>query len=123
MKIAFYISFVFAVFFVVSGCASDNSFEVAGIEPLNLPKEIGENPLGTTSLKLGMTKKQVESLWGKPDLINVLAASGDASGSIKEEWIYKAEKYSPVAIDVEYMSKTKHLTFDGNNLIKVESEK
>lgn len=108
---------------LIPGCAENQTFNVAGIQPLEIPKEVGENPLGTTALKIGMSKDEVKSLWGKPDFVNTPEYTPDASGSVKEEWVYKARRYSPIPIDVEYLSNTKHLFFDGNNLTKIEEEK
>ena len=122
MKKTFAICSIFLNIFVL-GCASNQTLDIAGIKPLSLPKDIIENPLGTTSIKIGMSKDKVKSLWGNPDAINTLKSGDNASGSIKEEWVYKARQYSPIAVDVDYLSKTKHLIFDGKNLIKIEEEK
>ena len=42
------------------------------------PAQIVSTPLGTESIKLGMSKQQVESIWGKPDNIT----SQEAKSSI-----------------------------------------
>ncbi len=110
-------------FLFICGCANNQTFNIAGIEPLQIPKDVGDNPLGTTALRIGMTKDEVKSLWGQPDFINPIPSTDDASGSIKEEWVYRAKKYSPIPVDVEYLSNNKHLFFDGPNLTKIAEDK
>lgn len=122
MKKIFVICSIFLNIFIL-GCAGNQTLDIAGIKPLSLPKDVLENPLGTTSIKIGMSKDEVKSLWGSPDVINTLKPQDNASASIREEWIYKARQYSPIAIDVDYLSKTKHLIFDGKNLTKIEEDK
>jgi hypothetical protein len=68
-----------------------------------------------------MSKEEVISKWGEPDLINKLPAT-DASGSQKEEWVYKARRYTPVPLDTGYLHKNKYLYFDGNNLTFINDE-
>ena len=106
---------VLGVFFILSiflvGCA--------GIEPPT-PEQVINNPFGTDPLSVGMTKDEVVSIWGKPDAVNQVGLSKGLGGTKKEEWVYHAE-YSDVPISVSkgYMKKTKHLYFDGNNLVQI----
>jgi len=95
-----------AVFF--SGCA--------GIEP-PMPDEVLSHPLGTSSVKIGMTKQQVEQLWGAPNQVNLIENKEKWKGP-REEWVYRGQ-YSSIPIDADYLSKTKRLYFDGNNLTSI----
>ena len=44
----------------------------------------------------------------------------DELGNPKEEWIYQA-RFPGVPVDYGYVSKTKHLFFEGENLIRWET--
>lgn len=88
----------------------------AGIEPPT-PDDVVRHPLGTESLKIGMSKEEVESLWGKPDEVT-MAEDREKWKGTREVWIYRAQ-YSAVPVDAGYLSKTKKLYFDGNNLTNI----
>jgi hypothetical protein len=94
---------------LVAGCA--------GIEPPS-PNDMLRQPLGSSSLKVGMTKDQVESMWGKPDDIRTVENKEKWGGS-REMWIYRAQAKA-VPVDIDYLSNTKRLYFDGNNLTNIE---
>jgi hypothetical protein len=96
----------------VSGCA--------GINPLDAPKTIIENPLGTDSIRVGMSKERVTSIWGKPDQINMLKPA-DEWQTAREEWVYKG-RYTKIPLNRSYLFKDKYLIFDGNNLVCVGDE-
>jgi len=102
-----------AVFMAISGCAGIDPFETSG--------EVMRNPLGRESIKLGMTKGEVRSKWGDPDIVNILPTK-DVSASQGEEWLYKARRYSPVPLDSGYLHKNQYLYFDGNNLTTLSDE-
>ena len=89
-------------------------FGCAGIEPPS-PREILENPLGKGPLRIGMTREEVRSLWGNPDQVN--KQNSDSLGSFKEEWVYEARYPGALPADVGYVSKSKYLVFDGENLV------
>lgn len=93
---------IFIVF--VSGCET---------LPTPTPKEILSNPIGTSPLRMGMPKEEVVVLWGQPN--EVIHIGQDELGTAKEEWIYHA-RYPAIPIDYNYLSKTKHLIFQGDNL-------
>ena len=80
------------------------------------PRDVLKRPLGTDSVKVGMAKDQVKELWGDPDYVNYEEAEG--SNRAREVWVYKG-RYSSVPVDAGYLSKTRHLYFDGNNLTKI----
>ena len=81
-------------------------------------KEAMNKPFGTgPEFTLGTTKAEVREWWGPPDL--VIPRGVDEIGNAKEEWIYHGRMQS-LPIDVEYVSRDKHLFFDGNNLVKSE---
>lgn len=95
--------------FIISGCAE--------IEPPS-PEEILRHPLGKGPLSIGMVKEEVVSIWGEPDVINQEDGIS-RTGTVKEEWVYHA-RYSNIPLDAGYLSKTRHLNFDGNNLVRFE---
>lgn len=65
-------------------------------------------------LSVGLSKEAVKAKWGEPDITNKLPAS--QWGTEKEEWIYWG-RYPNVPIDYMYLSRTKHLIFEGNTLV------
>lgn len=94
---------------IVSGCAE---FDVP------TPKSVLEQPLGTDSIRIGMTKDKVVDLWGEPDFVDY--EEDEASGRSREVWTYKG-RYSAVPVDADYLSRTKVLYFDGNNVTSVQN--
>lgn len=89
----------------------------AGIEPPT-PDDMIRQPLGKSSLKVGMTKEQVISLWGKPDEQRIVEDK-EKWGDARELWVYRAQ-FGAIPVDVDYLSKTKKLYFDGDNLTNIE---
>lgn len=81
------------------------------------PDEVIRHPLGTESIKIGMTKDQVESLWGKPNDVKTVENKEKWQGT-REVWIYRSQ-YSSIPLDAGYLSKTKKLYFDGENLTDI----
>ena len=81
------------------------------------PVDVVKHPLGTESIKVGMTKEQVESLWGKPSQIKMVEDKAKWQGS-REVWIYHAQ-YGAIPVDAGYLSANKKLYFDGNNLTDI----
>ena len=81
------------------------------------PKDIAKCPLGTESIKIGMTKQEVEALWGKPDNITMVE-NKEKWPSPREMWVYNA-KYGSIPVNCGYLSKTKKLYFDGVNLTDI----
>ena len=81
------------------------------------PEDVVRHPLGTETIKVGMTKEQVESMWGKPSQVKALEDKAKWQ-SPKEVWIYRAQ-YSSIPVDAGYLSNTKKLYFDGNNLTEI----
>lgn len=81
------------------------------------PDDVARHPLGTESVKIGMTKQEVESLWGRPNEITTAEDKERWQGT-REVWIYHAQ-YTNVPVDAGYLSKTKRLYFDGNNLTNI----
>jgi len=104
-----YIISVF-ILFILAGCAELD---------MPTPVEVMKKPLGTDAVKVGMTREQVDGLWGEPDYVKF---EEDKSSKRKREvWVYKA-RYSSVPVDASYLSKTRYLYFDGNNLTKIGSD-
>jgi len=81
------------------------------------PQDVIKHPLGTETIKIGMTKAQVESLWGKPNDIKAVEDKAKWS-TAREVWIYRAQ-YGAIPVDAGYLSTTKKLYFDGNNLTEI----
>ena len=109
---------VMAVFLCIAALTAGGCAE---IDPFEAPGEVIRHPLGTESIKIGMSKEEVISKWGKPHIINELGAA-DTSGTQREEWVYKAQRLTPVPIDAGYLYKNKYLYFDGNNLTRISDE-
>lgn len=82
------------------------------------PADVVKHPLGTESIKVGMTKEQVESIWGKPSQVKQVEDKARWQGT-REVWIYRAQ-YGSIPVDAGYLSNTKKLYFDGNNLTDIE---
>jgi hypothetical protein len=94
---------------------------IAGCSAIDVPNpgEVIRHPLGTESVKLGMTKQQVEELWGKPSEKKTVENKEKwQGGGVREVWIYRAQ-YSSIPVDAGYLSKTKKLYFDGENLTDI----
>lgn len=102
-----YLGLVFAVIFMICGCSA--------IELPN-PEEVVKYPLGKTDLRVGMSKQEVEAKWGKPDEIRTVEDKDKWAGP-REMWAYHAQTGIP--IDAGWLSKTKKLYFDGNNLTDI----
>jgi len=81
------------------------------------PQKIIQTPIGTSSVKIGMTKDQVVDLWGEPDAKRMVEESDKWSGP-REEWLYRG-RYQGLPVDAGYLSKTKKLYFDGDNLTNI----
>ncbi|MBL7085091.1 MAG: hypothetical protein ISS43_03160 [Candidatus Omnitrophica bacterium] len=79
------------------------------------PEDLMREPLGASPLRIGMTKEKIKSLWGEPDVVRVLGT--DLQGMVREEWIYRA-RYPNLPVNVDYLSETQHLFFDGDHLVR-----
>lgn len=84
------------------------------------PEDIIKRPIGTDSVKIGMTKDKVKELWGDPDQVNYVTDEKRWGGA-REEWVYRG-RYSSLPVDAGYLSKTKKLYFDGKNLTNIIEE-
>jgi len=102
--------------FVVCGLLLIGLVSCAEIKPPT-PGEIMHQPLGGSPLRIGWSAEKVKSIWGDPDMIRVLGT--DQQGMMKEEWIYRG-RYPNLPINVDYLSETQHLFFDGGNLVRME---
>jgi hypothetical protein len=105
---------LFSAFILVLFCAG-----CAEITPPT-PAYILKRPLGTDSVKLGMTKGKVKELWGEPSHIN-FTEDREKWGGKREEWVYLG-RYSRIPVDAGYLSRTKKLYFDGENLTNIVEE-
>ncbi len=104
------ISTILVILIYLAGCAE--------IQPPT-PEEALKHPFGTTSLRIGMLKDQILAAWGEPD-VKEYDETGKW-GVAKEKWTYHG-RYKNLPADVGYLSKTKYLYFDGNNLVKFEGK-
>ena len=85
------------------------------------PGYILKRPIGTSSVKIGMSKDKVRELWGDPDQVNYVTDKKKWGGE-REEWVYSG-RYASIPVDAGYLSKTKRLYFDGDSLTNItESE-
>jgi len=83
-------------------------------------EEAMRHPFGTGApFTLGTTKAEILDWWGHP--ATVIPMGVDELGNIKEEWIYTG-MLPGLPIDQEYISRTKHLYFEGNNLVRWKTE-
>jgi len=83
------------------------------------PNEVVRHPLGTETIKIGMTKQQVEVLWGKPNEVKMVENKEKwGGGGTREVWVYRSQ-YNAIPVDAGYLSKTKKLYFDGQNLTDI----
>ena len=96
-----------AVVFLLAGCSDMHTPTV---------RQAMTHPLGTGApFTLGTSKAKVLEAWGKPDY--VVALGTDELGNAREEWIYHG-RVQNLPIDYEYVSRTKHLFFEGENLVR-----
>ena len=100
---------LFAAFVMLPGCS---------VITVPSPSDVVKTPLGTESIKIGMTKQQVESIWGKPDYVKTVEDK-KRWGSSREMWVYGA-RYGSIPVDAGYLSETKKLYFDGENLTNID---
>ena len=100
--------FVLAIF--ANGCSM--------LESIPSPGEVMKYPLGKSTLRVGMTKQEVESKWGKPDSISTVEDKKRWPDP-REMWVYNPQT-SSIPIDADYLSKTRKIYFDGNYLTDQE---
>ncbi|MFA5255482.1 MAG: hypothetical protein WC419_02155 [Candidatus Omnitrophota bacterium] len=101
---------VFALAIFTYGCSM--------LESIPNPAEVVKYPLGKTTLKVGMTKQEVEFKWGKPDSISTVEDKKRWPDT-REMWVYHPQT-SSIPIDADYLSETRKLYFDGDYLTDQE---
>lgn len=87
------------------------------IEAIPKPDEVLKYPLGKTDLRIGMTKHEVESKWGKPDEIRTVEDKNRWQDP-REMWVYRAQTGLP--IDADYLSRARKLYFDSQYLTDID---
>lgn len=95
---------------------------ITGCSEIETPtaQEALTHPLGTGApFTRGTSREEVLEDWGAPD--HVVPQGVDELGNTREEWIYKG-RIPNLPIDYEYVSRTKHLFFEGRNLVRWETE-
>jgi len=112
--------------FLLSVLSFTAIFLIAGLQGCTAitipnPGDIASTPLGTESIKLGMSKARVESIWGKPDNIRIEESKDSFKGQ-REVWFYNSPQYARIAppVNAGYLSRSRKLYFDGNNLIDIQ---
>jgi len=106
----------FILFLSMSGCSL--------VETIPTPEYIIQRPIGTSSVKIGMTKDEVREIWGKPYQINFVEDK-EKWGGAREEWVYGAFT-SGIPIDAGYLTRGQKLYFDGEsltNMVEAKEEK
>ncbi len=103
--LAFMLLFVSVLFFY--GCAE------LGV---STPAKIISNPIGSSSVKIGMSKNQVESIYGMSNFKGMVYS--DEWEAPREEWVYRAQ-INILPINAGYLSEDVYLYFDGNSLTKI----
>jgi len=88
------------------------------LESIPSPGEVIKYPLGKSTLKIGMTKQEVEFKWGKPDSISTVEDKKRWPDP-REVWVYNPQT-SSIPIDADYLSKIRKLYFDGDYLTDQE---
>ncbi len=84
------------------------------------PRDAVTHPFGTQPpFTLGTKKAKILEAWGPPE--HRIPQGIDELGNSREEWIYKG--WIPgLPFDYEYISRTKHLYFNGENLVGCKTE-
>ena len=112
----------FVLLAVLGVLAMTGGIFLSGCGDMQTPtaKEALRQPFGTGGpFDRGTTKNEVLAEWGNPD--HVISHGVDELGNTREEWIY-AGRIPNLPIDVEYVSRTKHLFFEGDHLVRWETE-
>lgn len=98
------------------------SISLTGCSEIETPtaQEALTHPFGTGApFTRGTSREEVLDDWGPPD--HIVPQGVDELGNTREEWIYKG-RIPSLPIDYEYVSRTKHLFFEGRNLVRWETE-
>ncbi|MFH1837670.1 MAG: hypothetical protein ABH862_06130 [Candidatus Omnitrophota bacterium] len=92
-----------------------------GCAEMEVPKtsDIIKDPLGSGTVKIGMTKDKVVSVYGEPDLKRTVVS--DEWNAEREEWFYKA-RYSALPVNAGYLAKDLYLYFDGVSLTTISDK-
>ena len=103
----------FAAIFTIAGLQGCTAITIPN------PGDIASTPLGTESIKLGMSKARVESIWGKPDNIRIEESKDSFKG--QRGMVLQLPQYARIApVNAGYLSRSRKLYFDGNNLVDIQ---
>lgn len=93
-------------------------FITAGCADIEIPKtkEILKEPLGKVSVDEGMSKTEVVSIYGEPDVKSIVVSEG--WNKPREEWFYRA-RYPVIPVNTGYLSDDLYLYFDGDSLTNI----
>jgi hypothetical protein len=100
---------------ILTICLAFFLFGCAGIDVPN-PGQLVKNPIGPSSVKIGMTKAEVSSIYGEPDYKDTVT-SDEWTGE-RDEWFYKA-RVTPLPVGADYLAEDMFLYFDGVSLTKI----
>ena len=94
---------------------------IAGCADMDFPKpvEMLKDPFVSGGLSKGMSKSEVASKYGSPNVKTIVSAP--EWGGQREEWMYKAN-YSVLPVNAGYLSDDLYLYFDGNNLTNISKK-
>lgn len=102
--------------------AASSSLFLSGCSEVKTPtiQEALTHPFGTGApFSLGTKKAEIREAWGEPS--SMIPHGIDELGNVREEWIYHG--WLPgLPIDHEYIARTKHLFFEGDNLVNWKTE-
>lgn len=92
----------------------------SGCADMEIPtvNDILKSPIGTCSIKRGMTKDQVKDNWGEPSKIRFEEVKEEGVSRTREIWVYQAD-FKLVPVDTDYLSETKFVYFDGDNVTNI----
>jgi len=83
------------------------------------PIDVLKDPFVAGGLTKGMSKPEVLSKYGEPNVKTVVSSS--EWGGQREEWLYKAN-YSVLPVNAGYLSEDLYLYFDGDNLTNISKK-
>lgn len=83
------------------------------------PQKLVRNPIGAESVKIGMSKNQVLSIYNEPDFKSIVVS--DVFSGEREEWFYKA-RIGVFPVNADYLSEDLYLYFDEGSLAKISNQ-
>ncbi len=99
-------------------CLALSCLFLAGCADVEIPKtrQLLKQPLGEGSLKVGMNRDRVVSVYGEPDMKGTVIS--DKWAHPREEWIYRA-RISGLPVGAGHLAEDLYLYFDDENLTNI----